>query len=49
MMDALRCVKCSKTIPKTANYAITVFLVKGKLSDPFYEHLYCPDKLSIAC
>ena len=49
MMDTLRCVKCSKIIPKTANYAITVFLVKGKLSDPFYEHLCCPEKLSITC
>jgi hypothetical protein len=48
-MDVLRCKKCSKLIPKTGNYAIIVFLVKGKLSEPQYEHLCCPEKFSIVC
>ncbi|HEY4681004.1 MAG TPA: hypothetical protein VIH04_07045 [Nitrosarchaeum sp.] len=48
-MDTLRCTKCSKLIPKTGNYTIVVFLVKGKLSDPHYEHLYCPEKFSMVC
>ncbi|MBI5860144.1 MAG: hypothetical protein HZB73_05605 [Nitrosarchaeum sp.] len=49
LVDTLRCVKCSKIIPKTGNYAITVFLVKNKLSDPYYEHLCCPEKFSMIC
>ena len=48
-MDTLRCVKCNKIIPKTANYTIVVYLVKDKLSDPYYEHNCCPEKFSLIC
>ena len=48
-MEALMCVKCRKIIQKTGNYTIIVFLVNDKLSDPYYEHIYCPEKFSVVC
>jgi hypothetical protein len=47
MVVSIRCIKCNKIIPKSIEYAITIFLVKGKLSDPHYEHIICPEKFSI--
>ncbi|CAD6515128.1 conserved hypothetical protein [metagenome] len=44
-MDRPICMKCRKVIPRTGNYTIVVFLVKDKLSDPYYEHLNCPRNL----
>jgi hypothetical protein len=46
-MENQRCKKCSKNILKSDKYAITLFFVKGLPSDPFYEHLKCPEKVSI--
>jgi hypothetical protein len=42
-----RCKKCSKTILKSDKYAITLFFVEDLPSDPYYEHLKCPEKFSV--
>jgi hypothetical protein len=47
-VEDLRCSKCSKTILKSEKYAITLFFVEDLPSDPYYEHLNCPEKFSIA-
>jgi len=47
-MENMRCKKCSKIISREEKYAITLFIIRDLPSSPYYEHLQCPEKFSIA-